>query len=38
MPQAVANLLNLLDLEPIEKDIFRGHSPRKVGSASLAVW
>lgn len=29
MPQAVANLLNLLDLEPIEKDIFRGHSPKE---------
>lgn len=28
MSQAVANLLAQLDLEPIEKDIFRGHGPQ----------
>ena len=29
MSDPVANLLALLDLEPIEKDIFRGHSPKE---------
>lgn len=29
MPGAVAELLNILDLEPLEADLFRGVSPRK---------
>jgi acyl-CoA thioesterase len=36
VPNVVENLLGILDLEPLEHNLFRGVSPGTAGSASSA--